>query len=152
MHASYHPLCSERICYTPAMDCIFCKIVAGAIPSTKVYEDAETLAFLDIGPVAPGHTLVVPKKHSTNIFDVPSSDWHAVTETARRVAIALDSALAADGVNIMMNNREHAGQTVHHPHIHLIPRFKGDGFTLWPHGSYGAGEAASVADKIKARL
>ncbi len=134
------------------MDCLFCKIVSGAIPSTKVYEDASTLAFLDIGPVASGHTLVVPKAHSTNIFDVLPQDWHAVTETARKVAIALDTALHADGVNVMMNNREHAGQTVHHPHIHLIPRFKGDGFTLWPHGSYAEGEAEAVAQKIRVAI
>ena len=133
-------------------DCIFCRIVEGSIPSTKVFEDEHTLAFLDIGPVAPGHTLVVPKQHSTNIFDVLPEDWHCVTETARIVAIALDKALGADGVNVMMNNREHAGQTVHHPHIHLIPRFKGDGFTLWPHGSYGDGEAVRVAQKIKEAL
>lgn len=133
-------------------NCTFCNIVAGSIPSTRVYEDEHTLAFLDIGPVAPGHTLVVPKTHSTNIFDVLPEDWHRVTESARKVAIALDAALSADGVNVMMNNREHAGQTVHHPHIHLIPRFKGDGFTLWPHGSYKEGEAAEIARKIKEAL
>jgi len=132
--------------------CIFCKIVAGSIPSTRIYEDARSLAFLDIGPVAPGHTLVVPKIHSTNIFDIAPQDWYAATETARTVAIALDKALGADGVNVMMNNREHAGQTVHHPHIHLIPRFKGDGFTLWPHGSYEDGEAELIAKKVRDEL
>jgi histidine triad (HIT) family protein len=132
--------------------CVFCRIVKGSIPSTHIYEDDHSLAFLDIGPIVPGHTLVIPKAHSTNIFDVSPEDWHAVTETARKVAIALDVALVADGVNVMMNNREHAGQTVHHPHIHLIPRFKGDGFTLWPHGSYADGEAAAVAEKIKEAL
>lgn len=132
--------------------CVFCRIIEGSIPSTRIYEDDQSLAFLDIGPVAPGHTLVVPKTHSTNIFDIAPEDWHAATETARKVAIALDTALGADGVNVMMNNREHAGQTVHHPHIHLIPRFKGDGFTLWPHGSYAEGEAATVAQKIKEAL
>lgn len=131
-------------------DCIFCKVVNGELPSYKVYETDDVFAFLDIGPVAKGHTLIVPKKHSTNIFDISPEDWHIVTETARVLASALDTALNADGVNIMMNNREHAGQTVHHPHVHLIPRYKGDGFTLWPHGKYAEGEAEAVAEKIRA--
>ena len=130
-------------------DCIFCNIVSGELPTRKVYESDTVLAFLDIGPVAKGHTLVVPKAHSTNIFDISPKDWHEVTEAARTLATALDTALNADGVNIMMNNREQAGQTVHHPHVHLIPRFKGDGFTLWPHGSYKDGEAEEVAEKIR---
>ena len=129
-------------------DCLFCKIVRGELPSYKVYEDDDTLAFLDIHPVAKGHTLVVPKNHSTNIFDISSEDWGRVSETARKVAIALESSLAADGVNLMMNNREHAGQVIEHPHVHLIPRFKGDGLKLWPHGSYKEGEAEKVAQKI----
>ena len=133
-------------------DCIFCNIVAGELPSYKVYEDEKTLAFLDRYPVAPGHTLVVPKAHSTNIFDIAKDDWVATCETARIVAGAVDAALGADGVNLMMNNREHAGQVVHHPHIHLIPRFKGDGFTLWPHGSYKEGEAELTAAKIHSIL
>jgi histidine triad (HIT) family protein len=129
-------------------DCIFCKIISGEFPSYKIYETDETLCFLDIHPVAKGHALVVPKKHSHNIFDVASDDWAHVTETVRIVAIALEKALEADGVNLMMNNREHAGQVVFHPHIHLIPRFKGDGLTLWPHGSYAEGEAEIVKEKI----
>ncbi|MEK7509526.1 MAG: HIT family protein [Patescibacteria group bacterium] len=130
-------------------DCIFCKIVRGKLPSYKVYEDEKTLAFLDMYPVTPGHALVVPKQHSTNIFDIAPDDWSVTCETARVVAAMLDKALNADGVNLMMNNREHAGQVVEHPHIHLIPRFKGDGFTLWPHKSYAEGEAATIAEKIR---
>lgn len=133
-------------------DCIFCKIVRGEIPSFKVYEDDDTLAFLDIHPVAPGHALVVPKEHATNIFDIAPESWAHVSETVRKVAIAIEGSLEADGVNLMMNNREHAGQIVEHPHVHLIPRFKGDGLKLWPHGAYKEGEAEDVKEKICAGL
>lgn len=133
-------------------DCLFCKIVRGEVPSFKVYEDSDTLAFLDIHPVAPGHTLVVPKVHSTNIFDISSESWSAVTETTRKIAIAIEASLGTDGVNLMMNNREHAGQVVDHPHMHLIPRHKGDGFKLWAHGTYGNSEAEDVCGKIAQQL
>lgn len=132
--------------------CIFCKIINGELPSYKVYENDNTLAFLDINPVNPGHTLVVPKKHAHNIFDISPEDWAAVTETARVLSIAIEKALEADGVNIAMNNREHAGQVVDHPHLHIIPRFKGDGLKLMPQRKYGADEAEPVAEKIRAAL
>ncbi|MBI2030977.1 HIT family protein [Candidatus Kaiserbacteria bacterium] len=133
-------------------NCLFCKIVRGEIPIFKVYEDDATLAFLDIHPVAPGHTLVVPKTHATNIFDISSESWAAVAEITRKVAIAIERALEADGVNLMMNNREHAGQIIEHPHVHLIPRFKGDGLKLWPHGVYIESEAETVRAKIAAQI
>jgi histidine triad (HIT) family protein len=133
-------------------DCIFCKIVRGEIPSFQVYEDDATLAFLDIHPVAPGHTLVVPKVHATNIFDISAESWAAMAETTRKIAIAIEHAVEADGVNLMMNNREHAGQVVEHPHMHLIPRFKGDGLKLWPHGAYKEGDAETVRAKIAAQI
>ena len=133
-------------------DCIFCKIVRGELPSFKVYEDAETLAFLDIRPVNPGHTLIVPKRHFKNIFDVPSEDWTAVANVARALAHGIENAVEADGINIHMNNREHAGQVVDHLHMHIIPRFKGDGVKLWHQSSYKEGEAAKVQEKIKALL
>ena len=128
--------------------CIFCKIVAGEIPSFKVYEDEYTLALLDIHPVAKGHTLVIPKKHATNIFDIESESWAHVTETARVVARKIETALDIGGVNLIMNNREHAGQVIDHPHVHLIPRFVGDGLKHWPHGTYKEGEAADTARNI----
>jgi histidine triad (HIT) family protein len=130
-------------------NCIFCKIVRGELPSYKVYEDEKVLAFLDIRPVNAGHTLVVPKKHSTNIFDIAPEDWQAVTEAVRKVAIGIEKALKADGVNIGMNNREHAGQVVHHPHVHVIPRYKGDGLKLMPQRSYLEGEADATAEKLR---
>ena len=134
-----------------ADNCVFCKIVKGELPSHKVYEDENTLAFLDIHPVNPGHTLIVPKADDAkNIFDIDSADWVAATETARKVAHILERALSPDGVNIMMNNRSHAGQVIFHPHIHVIPRFKGDGLTQWKHKDYKEGEAEAMKEKILA--
>ncbi len=133
-------------------DCIFCKIVRGELPSFKVYEDDKTIAFLDIRPVNAGHTLVVPKNHSTNIFDIASEDWLAVCDAVRTLSIAIEKGIQADGVNIAMNNREHAGQVVNHPHVHIIPRFKGDGLKLMPQRTYIAGEAEPVAEKIRKAL
>lgn len=133
-------------------DCLFCKIVAGEIPSHKVYEDDATLAFLDISPVNAGHTLVVPKRHSQNIFDIESADWSNVCEAVRKVAILLEHGLKADGVNLMMNNREHAGQLIDHSHMHVIPRFRGDGLRHWPQRKYAAGEAEEALAKIRAQF
>ena len=133
-------------------DCIFCKIIRGELPSFKVYEDEKTIAFLDIKPVNAGHTMVVPKAHSHNIFDISPEDWEATTEVVRKLAIAIEKGLKADGVNIAMNNREHAGQVVDHPHVHIIPRFKGDGLKLMPQRSYETGEAEESAEKIRAAV
>lgn len=133
-------------------DCLFCKIIAGEVPSYKVYEDDEVYAFLDIFPVNAGHTLVVPKNHSTNIFDIAAKDWAATTEAVRTLAIVLERALGADGVNIAMNNREHAGQVVDHPHVHIIPRFKGDGLKLMPQRQYKPDEADATLAKIRSAL
>ncbi len=134
-------------------DCVFCKIVAGEIPAQVVYEDDKTLAFLDVRPVNNGHTLVIPKNGSaTNIFDVTPEDWAAVMETVRKVSNAIEKSLDARGVNLMMNNREHAGQVVDHVHVHIIPRFVNDGLKLWPQHPYKEGEADVVAEKIRAEL
>ena len=108
------------------MDCLFCKIIKGEIPSSKVYEDERVFAFLDIGPINKGHTLVIPKKHVTNIFDIETEDLDALSEAVRKIAPAVKKALDADGVNIMSSNGEAAGQVIMHSHIHIIPRFKGD--------------------------
>lgn len=136
-----------------ADNCVFCKIVRGELPAFKVYEDDKTLAFLDIHPVNPGHTLVIPKSEdSRNIFDIDAADWIATTDTARKIAHAIEKGTGADGVNIMMNNRSNAGQVIDHPHIHVIPRFKGDGLTHWKHGTYKEGEAESVLGKIQEAL
>lgn len=129
--------------------CVFCKIVAGELPCYKLYEDEKVLAFLDIHPVNPGHTLVIPKNPDTrNIFDIPKEDWLAMTAAVHHLSRAIEEAVHADGINIVMNNREHANQVVDHPHIHIIPRFKGDGHKGWPHSDYEDGEAEAVQEKI----
>lgn len=117
------------------MDCIFCRIVAGEIPSHKVYEDDLTLAFLDINPATRGHTLVIPKQHAADIFDIPSETIGAVNYTAQRVARIMRSVLQPDGVNTVQNNGPAAGQVVMHYHMHVIPRWEGDrALGLWRPG------------------
>ncbi len=133
-------------------ECLFCKIIRGELPSFKVYEDEKTVAFLDIFPVQAGHTLVVPKNHSHNIFDIAADDWAAMAETTRKLSIAIEKGVGADGVNLAMNNREHAGQVVPHPHLHIIPRFKGDGLKLMPQRKYLEHEAEETLEKIHTSL
>ncbi len=133
-------------------DCIFCKIVKGEIPADKVYEDEAVLAFLDISPVNLGHTLIIPKEHFENIFVVPEETIAHMMKIAKKTSHAFEE-LHADGVNITMNNKEAAGQMVFHAHIHVIPRFKGDGFELW-HGksNYKEGEKSSIAQKLSTSI
>ncbi len=133
-------------------DCIFCKIVAREIPAQIVYEDEGTLAFLDINPVNPGHTLVVPKKHSMDVFEIDEHDWAAVMKTSRIVAHALEKALKTDGINLGMNNRAGAGQVIFHAHVHVMPRFKGDPHSLWPGKPYAEGEFEATGEKVRAAL
>ena len=133
-------------------DCIFCKIVAGSIPSTKIFEDADTLAFLDIGPVNPGHTLVIPKNHATNIFDIEEKDYLAVMKTVCAIAPAIRAGVGAEGVNITSSNEKAAGQEVFHLHVHIIPRFEKDMLKHWPHGKYQSEEGQKIAEKIKNAL
>ena len=135
-----------------ADDCIFCKIIEGGLPSYKVYEDSNVLAFLDIFPIHPGHILVVPKKHSTDIFDTPDEDMQKVITVAKRLAPAVLKATKADGINVGMNNRLSAGQVVMHTHMHVIPRYKDDGLKTWPQKPYGndaeKGAAAAAIKKL----
>ncbi|KND48578.1 MAG: Histidine triad (HIT) protein [Parcubacteria bacterium C7867-005] len=134
---------------TKMSDCIFCKIINREILASVVYEDCETLAFADTTPVNLGHTLVVPKKHSTNIFDTESDNMSKMILVAQKISVALKSALSADGVNIHMNNGKEAGQIIFHSHIHIIPRFEGDGFTHWHGDKHTKEEIVDAAEKIK---
>lgn len=113
------------------LDCVFCKIVSGEIPATKIYEDDDVLAFLDISQVTPGHALVVPKKHYDNFVATPKTIMHKVLDVAQRVAQADISMLGAKGVNILTNVNKEAGQSVLHFHVHVIPRYIADeGFQI----------------------
>jgi histidine triad (HIT) family protein len=130
-------------CYEVIMsqhDCIFCKIVRGEIPCAKVYETETVLAFLDIAPVNKGHTLVIPKAHLENVWELPSGLAAQFQEAIQKVGLALRQGLSAQGMNVGMNNGSAAGQLVFHAHWHLIPRFTGDGLTLWPQKSYSGPE------------
>ena len=130
-------------------DCIFCKVLKNEIPSTKVYEDEKTLAFLDISPVNYGHALVIPKSHSENLLSMKDDDLFAMVKTAQKVADAIMKGLKADGFNLGMNNYKAAGQLVMHSHIHVIPRFKNDGLKLnWPNKKYETGKSKETAEKL----
>jgi len=107
-------------------NCIFCKIVRGEIPCFKLYEDAETLAFMDINPANEGHALAIPKAHHPNLFAVPADLAGAALATAQRIAAAVQAALAPDGINLLQANGPGAGQSVDHFHIHIMPRRLGD--------------------------
>ncbi len=106
-------------------DCLFCKIIAGEIPCHKLYEDDVVVAFLDIHPVSVGHTLVLPKAHSTNLLDIAPDDAQAVMAVIKKISSGLLAGVGADGLNVGSNCGESAGQDVFHTHIHLMPRHTG---------------------------
>ncbi|MFP4109552.1 MAG: HIT family protein [Desulfonatronovibrio sp.] len=134
-------------------DCIFCQIVRGDIPCARVYENEDVLAFLDISPVAKGHTLIIPKKHVVNILDLPANMAPGLHKALQKVGTGLIKGLKADGFNLGMNNFEAAGQLVMHAHYHLIPRFAGDGLKLWPQNSYdGNSEMQETARNIQSGI
>ncbi|TKJ16994.1 HIT family protein [Candidatus Woesearchaeota archaeon B3_Woes] len=133
-------------------DCLFCKIIKGEIPCSKLYENENVLAFLDIAPVHKGHALVVPKKHYVNVFDVDENNFSEVAKAVKKLSFAVKKATNADGLTITSNNGESAGQLVMHLHTHIIPRFKGDGLELWPQGKYEENEMDEYRKKIEAFL
>ncbi len=129
--------------------CIFCKIVKNELPSLVVYEDENSYAFLDIKPNNPGHTLLVPKIHARNIFDIPHDTLCALMNPLKKTSHAVKEAMGANGINIAMNNEPSAGQIVFHAHIHIIPRFDGDNTK---HKTFTEAQMKEFAEKIKARL
>ncbi len=135
-------------------DCIFCKIVAGEIPSTKVYEDEHTLAFMDISPIVKGHTLVIPKQHHDPITQTPDDILARCISVAKRIAQAQMDALGADGVNLHQANGVAAGQVVPHIHFHVIPRFDKDGHHWnWSGKEYDSMEEMErVGEKLKTEI
>jgi histidine triad (HIT) family protein len=137
--------------------CIFCKIINGDIPSAKVFENEHVYAFLDLSQVTKGHTLVIPKVHTRNIFDLTPQVASHLFEAVPSIATGIKEAFSAEGLNVLNNNEEIAGQTVFHYHLHLIPRYgKGDGFgAVWKtHSEKYSNEdlqeiSQNIADKIK---
>jgi histidine triad (HIT) family protein len=114
-------------------DCLFCKIVAGEIPSHKIDEDDKTLAFMDINPWTRGHSLVIPKEHSRNIYDADPEDLAAAHKTAQRLAQRMRDRLNCEGINVVQSSEPVAMQTVFHTHVHVIPRYSDDGLKLPAH-------------------
>ncbi len=112
-------------------NCIFCQIIAGEIPAYKIYEDDKWFAFLDINPVNLGHTLLLPKRHYRNLFDLPTDLLCEMGVMLQKLTLAVKDATQADGINIGWNNEPAAGQLVFHSHTHIMPRFEGDGFVHW---------------------
>ena len=134
-------------------DCIFCKIVEGKIPSAKLYEDGDCIAFLDISPAVKGHTLVVPKKHHETLLDITEEGLKALMIKVRSIAKSIVDATSADGFNLLQNNKKIAGQMIPHIHFHIIPRYPGDGQDFsWKHVKYGEGEMEEYKNSIKKRL
>lgn len=135
-------------------NCIFCKILADEIPSTIVYEDEDCRAILDVNPAARGHVIILPKKHAANIFELPDEDTAKIFVVAKKIATAVKKTYQCDGVNILQNNGEAAGQTVFHLHVHVIPRFEGDTDHInigWRPGDM-PDDLADIAAEIKANM
>jgi histidine triad (HIT) family protein len=133
--------------------CVFCRMVAGEIPVAKVYEDEAVFAFLDIGPISDGHTLVIPKQHCTRIHECAPDVVADVASRLGKIAEAVMTAVEADGYNVLSNNGLAAGQVVDHLHFHVIPRKTGDGvFTEWPSYRYKPGRIEKLAMKIRESL
>lgn len=134
-------------------DCIFCKIVAGAVPCFKLYEDAETLAFMDINPVHDGHCLVIPKAHYPTVFDIAPEAFAAVARTTAKVAKAVNEAVKPDGLNLVQSNARGAAQHVDHFHMHVLPRRFGDGLLLnWELKPGDMAHIGEIAERIRALL
>ena len=133
--------------------CVFCRIVAKQIPATVVYEDAHTLAFMDIGQVNPGHVLVAVKAHAENLYGLGDAQAAAVFQAAARVARAIRDAFSPEGLSVYQANGQAAGQTVRHFHIHLVPRHEGDGMALaWPVKNPPREQLEASAAKIRQKL
>ncbi len=133
-------------------NCIFCRIASGQAPAARVLETPGVLAFLDMAPVHYGHTLVIPKEHYPTLLELPDDLWREMGLVSRRVARALGTTLYAQGFNIGMNNFEAAGQEVQHAHIHVIPRYFGDGLQLFPQESYRPGDLEKTAAQLRQAL
>ncbi|MGE5203483.1 MAG: HIT family protein [Acidobacteriota bacterium] len=133
--------------------CIFCKIVAGIIPCFKLFEDAETLAFMDINPAHDGHCLVIPKAHFPTVFAIAPDAFAATGRTVITVANAVNKALAPEGINLLQANGPGAAQSVFHFHIHILPRRRDDGLTInWTPKPGDRARIAEIAEKIKREL
>ena len=131
-------------------NCIFCKIAGGEIPSATLYEDEDFRVFLDLGPASKGHALIVPKEHYANLYELSDELAAKVLVLAKKMITKMTEVLGCDGYNIVQNNGEVAGQTVHHFHVHLIPRYKDDHVGLgWNMGTLSDEDKEEILSKIR---
>lgn len=131
-------------------NCIFCKIANGEIPSATLYEDEQFRVILDLGPASKGHALILPKCHAANIYELPQETAGKAFILAKKMAEKMTNAFQCDGFNIVQNNGAVAGQTVFHFHMHLIPRYEGDGVGLtWKPGTLTEEEKKEILDKMQ---
>ena len=136
-------------------DCIFCKIIKGEIPSFKVYEDDQVLAFMDINPISPGHALIIPKNHAANLKEISDEDLSAVHRASKKVMVGIEKALGASGVACVQLNGKGVNQVVMHYHLHLIPKVPGGPdlpVSKWEIIPGDMGEINATAEKISAAL
>ncbi len=134
------------------MDCIFCKIIKNEIPCYKIYEDENTLAFLDIQPITKGHTLIIPKKHYNTFAETPADLLSQMMPIIQKIGIAVQKATQADGFNFGLNNGSAAGQIIMHTHFHIIPRYDNDNLAPWPSQERSAEEFKKITEDIKNNL
>lgn len=130
-------------------DCIFCKIVKGELPSEKVYETEKVVCFLDINPLGRGHTLVIPKKHYEDIFEMDEKTLSEIAKAAKRVAHMQKDNLDAHGVDLLQYNGKAGQQEVMHFHLHILPRYKGDTIDAWPRSNYQKEDLEKLAKKLR---
>lgn len=131
-------------------NCIFCKIANGEIPSATLYEDGDFRVILDLGPASKGHALILPKTHAANLYELPDELAAKVMVLAKKMATKMTEALSCDGFNVVQNNGECAGQTVFHFHMHLIPRYTGDGVGIsWKPGTLTDADKEEILAKMK---
>lgn len=134
-------------------DCIFCKIANGEIPSYKLFEDDNFKVILDIEPSSKGHSLIIPKSHADNLFELDDNIADKALTVAKKVGAALKSELNCDGLNVLQNNGAAAGQTVNHFHIHLIPRYNNDNVNIsWKQGALDKETVNDFIDSVGSRL
>ncbi len=134
-------------------DCVFCKIVSGQIPSLKIFENDDILAFVDIGPVSDGHTLVIPKQHCERLDQMTPEAMAEIARVMPMLAGAVQKGINSEGYNVLCNNGTAAGQVVEHVHFHIIPRNANDGvFNRWNSYQYPDGKAAQIAEAIKQNI
>ena len=134
------------------MECIFCKIIAGDIPSYKVYEDNHVVAFFDILPISPGHTIIVPKNHVADIEGLSDEEMSAMSLALKKIGKAVLEGLGVKGYSVFLDNKSAANQHVPHVHFHLVPRAEGDGLERWPQSGYSEGEAEHCLKQIQNNL